>query len=254
MAFRMVLGTGSRGALVAIAAAFVFILLRATVKQKIATLVLTGVLAAGLPFFVEGGARDRLMTLFADNSGNAELRQEARESADLRRYLLEQSLLFTVQNPILGVGLGQFSNDVGKKSRAEGMGGGAWNETHNTFTEVSSECGIPALIFFVIGIGSAFFSVYRIHLRAKRARRADIADACFCYLLSMFSYITSIIFLANAYRFYLPAMIGLSIALSAAAERELSSGLPAQPVSRSPPAGGPVPSRLRLGGAGGSRV
>jgi O-antigen ligase len=244
LAFRMILGTGSRGALVAIAAAFVFTLFRATRTQKLVTVVLAGVLAASLPFLVEGGARDRLMTLFVENSGDAGLREEARESADLRRYLLEQSLLATVQKPIFGVGLGQFSNYIGPKARAEGRGGAAWNETHNTFTEVSSECGIPALVCFVVGISSAFFSVYRIHGRAKRAGNAEIANASFCYLLSMFSYIVSIVFLANAYRFYLPVMIGLAIALTAGAERELST--PATvPVQRDPWAG-PIPTRPRL--------
>jgi O-Antigen ligase len=245
MAMRMILGTGSRGALVAIAAAFLFVLLRATMKQKLVTVVLAGVLAFSVPFLVGSGARDRLMTLFVSNSGDAELRKEARESADLRRYLLEQSLVATVQKPIFGVGLGQFSNYIGPKARAQGLGGAAWNETHNTLTEVSSECGIPALICFLVGTASAFFSVYRIHKRALKAGRTEIANTCFCYLLSMFAYLVSIVFLANAYRFYLPMMIGLAIALTAAAERELAGGVLPE-ATRGNPLPGLVPSRLRL--------
>jgi O-antigen ligase len=246
MAFRMIMGTGSRGALIAIAAAFVFTLLWATTKQKLVTVVLASVLAATVPFLVDGGARARLMTLFVTNSGDAELRAEAKDSADLRRYLLEQSLLATLHHPIFGVGVGQFSNYLGPKAKAEGKTGGTWNETHNTFTEVSSECGIPALLCFLAGTFSAFFSVYKIRGRAKRAGNTEIANACFCYLLSMFPYLVSIFFLANAYRFYMPVMIGLAIALTAGAERELTSvGVLPDSMRGNPPVG-PIRSRPRL--------
>jgi len=29
---------------------------------------------------------------------------------------------------------------------------GNWHETHNTYTEISGECGIPALIFALVGL------------------------------------------------------------------------------------------------------
>jgi O-antigen ligase len=244
LAFKMILGTASRGALVAIAVAFLFIMFRASVKQKIVTLVFAGALAACVPFMVNSNALDRLMTLFGDSNGSADLQEEANSSAAIRRYLLQKSLLFTMEKPLFGVGMGQFSNYVGKIAKTEGQIG-AWNETHNTFTEVSSECGIPALLFFVAGICSALYSVHRIHSRAKKAGRTDIADAAFCYLLSMISYLVSIVFLANAYRFYLPAMIGLAIALTACAERELAAMAPA-PQARRNPWASPVAPRPRL--------
>ncbi len=102
----------------------------------------------------------------------------------MRSYLLKQSVVYTWQHPIFGVGLGQFSNFEGKSSLAEGKIG-IWHETHNAFTQVSSECGIPASIFFVLGICSALFSVNRIYRRARREGDTEIANASFCYLLSM---------------------------------------------------------------------
>ena len=83
---------------------------------------------------------------------------------------------------------------------------------------------MPALIFFVLGITGAFTSVSRVYRKALREGYTEIANASFCYLLSMVGFLTSIVFLANAYRFYLPAMAGLAIALCAAAEKEMAAG------------------------------
>lgn len=180
------------------------------------------ILAAGAPLLIRSNAAERLATLFGAKH------EEARESQEAREYLLKQSLLYTIQYPVFGVGLAQFSNFEGKLSKSEGKIGN-WHETHNSLTEVSSECGVPALIFFVLGIGSALLSVNRVYRRARREGAKEIADACLCYLLAMTGFLTSLVFLANAFRFYLPAMIGLGIALSVAANRELSRGTTREP-------------------------
>ena len=161
--------------------------------------------------------------------------------------MLEQSLLATLKHPLMGVGMGQFSNYVGLLGRAEGKTGAAlhWAETHNAFTQVSSECGIPSFIFFVLGIVTAFTSVSRTYKRARRENRPDIANVCFCYLLSMIGFVVSIVFLANAYRFYLSVMIGLAIALSTIGERELSTTGVTLPTARDF-APRPVSTRPRL--------
>jgi O-antigen ligase len=248
LALKMVLGTASRGGLVALVVVFLFVILRASARQKMVTLVAAAVLAVTIPLVLNGNALDRLTTLFrdqpsADGDQQADLQAEARESKDLRSYLLQQSLIYTLQNPVFGIGLGQFSNYVGEISKANGKVG-AWNETHNTFTQVSSECGMPALIFFVLGIVFAFSSVNKTYRRARREGHKEIANMSFCYLVSMVGFLSTIIFLANAYRFYLPAMIGLAIALSTVAERKMSAepiAVPARNNGWTPP-----PARGRM--------
>ncbi len=229
-AIKIILGTASRGAVVAMAVAFVFALLRASAKHRIVALGAAGVLAVATPLMISGNALERLATLFGKESAssNAELQQEARESQQARRYLLMQSLRFSMEYPVFGVGQGQFSNFVGKTAKAEGVRG-QWNETHNSFTQVSSELGLPAVTFFILGIGFAFTTVSKTYRKARRAGYTEIANTCFCYLLAMVAYIVTIVFLANAYRFYLPAMLGLAIAIKAAAEREMSAGLASEP-------------------------
>lgn len=228
-AFRLVLGTGSRGALIAMAAMFLFVLFRGSSKQRMVTLAAAGALAVAVPLFLSGGAIDRLATLFGAQSANSGLNQEAQESQDSRAYLLKQSLIYTMEHPLLGVGMGQFSNYEGSHAVNSGLIGN-WHETHNAFTQVSSECGVPALICFVLGIGFAYTSVSRVYTKAKRAGKTEIARAAFCYLLAMTGFVVTITFLSNAYRFYLPAMIGVAIAMRAAADLELAevANTPAQ--------------------------
>jgi hypothetical protein len=67
-------------------------------------------------------------------------------------------------------------------------------------------------------------SVNRVYKQARRQGYTEIANASFCYLLSMVGYLTSIVFLSNAYRYYLPVMIGLAVCLTVCAQREMSGG------------------------------
>jgi hypothetical protein len=65
--------------------------------------------------------------------------------------------------------------------------------------------------------------VQRTYRTARRKGVKKIANACLCYQLGFLGYLGSIIFLAQAYHFYLPTMIGLAIALSTVAMREMSA-------------------------------
>jgi O-antigen ligase len=230
----IIFGTASRGAVIALAASLLFVLLRGSARQRVAALAVGAILVVAIPVLLSGNAADRLASMVGGQH------EEAKESEDARGYLLKQSLLYTMQHPLFGIGLGEFANYEGGTSVAAGKVG-SWHETHNSFTEVSSECGIPALIFFVLGIGSALFSVNRIYGKARREGYPEIAAASFCYLLSMVGYAVSITFLSNAFRFYLPCLIGLAVALSAAAEREMAGGRRPGPVWA-----GPVSARTRM--------
>jgi O-antigen ligase len=227
-ALKMILGTASRGALVAIGMSFLFVLLKASWKQRMAAITAVVILTVSAPFLIRGSAVDRLASLFGTVH-----HEEALESQEARTYLLKESIIYTLQHPVFGVGLGQFSNFEGKDSILAGKIGN-WHETHNSFTQVSSECGLPGLIFFTMGIGSAIFSVSRTYKRARKRQNTEIANVCFCYLLSMIGFMTSITFLANAFRFYLPLMIGLAIAVSTIGDKELATSQPEESAARQP--------------------
>src|SRR5579872_6658509 len=212
----VILGTASRGGLIALGAVFVFMILRATPKQRVLSLLATVVLGVVSFAILPGATLDRLGSLFGGQH------EEAEESSDSRSYLFWTSVDYTLHHPVFGVGLGQFANFEGKTRVAEGRTGN-WHATHCSWTQVSSETGIPALLFFVLGIGSALGMVHRTWRKARAQGHADIANACFCYLVAMVGFLIAITFLANAYRFYFPAMVGLAISMSFVANRQMSA-------------------------------
>jgi len=227
----VVLGTGSRGCMIALAVMLLFAVWRASPGQRAAIIVVSGVLAVGIPFMLPGNVLTRLGSLFSDrNDANLSIEEhgtmaEAQESSAARAYLLKQSLLYTFQHPLFGVGPGQFPNYEGKERLGEGKHG-SWHVTHNFLTQVSSECGIPALVFMLLSLGSAVLLVNHTYRQARQKGFSDIANACFCYQLGMVGYLCSIIFLAHAYGFYLPTLIGLAVSTSLVAMREMSAQQP----------------------------
>jgi O-antigen ligase len=208
----IILGTGSRGGLIAIAVTFLFMLWRASIWRRIQVVIAAVALALIVPALMPPATLARLKSLFGEEH------EEAGESKQTRSYLFRKSVVYTLEHPIFGVGPDQFGNYEGKMSMEIGQRG-EWHATHCAFTQVSSECGIPAMIFFMMGIGTALISVNRVWRQARQGGYEDIANACYCYLAAMVGFMVAITFLANAYRFYLPAMIGLAIALCAAATR-----------------------------------
>jgi len=213
----IILGTSSRGALIGLGVMAAFLFFKASGFQRFVVLaavpILTVVFLAVLP---QANIR-RLGTLFASDNATQGA-DEAEESMTSRSYLLNQSIKFTLQNPIFGVGPSQFSNFEGKTSRAAGEHG-TWHETHNAYTQISSECGVPALIFVLAGLFGSLRLVNKSYKRARGQGNKEIASVCLCYMASLTGYMATITFLACGYRYTLPLMVGLGIAIHFAERR-----------------------------------
>lgn len=220
----VILGTASRGAFIGLLAMFVFYLLRAPAAHRTAMLVISPILAIAFVALMSQATLQRLGSVFKKPDAQLQTNpdDEAAASWESRNYLLKKSLYFTVTHPLFGVGPSQFSNFEGKTSREQGFHGN-WHETHNSYTQVSSECGIPAVLFFIAGLVSAFRLVNDTYRAAREAGHREIAAACLCYLLTLVGYMITLIFLAHAYRFTLPALVGLAIAIHFAAEPVLNN-------------------------------
>ena len=229
----IILGTASRGALIALVVVFLYIFFHASLPQKFILVVAACAIALVAIASLPARTLNRLSTLF----GGTDV--EAIESAESREYLFKTSVKYTFEHPLFGVGPDQFSSFEGKSSMAQGEHG-TWHATHCAFTQVSSECGIPAFIFFTAGIVSALLLVVRTYRKAKREGFVEIANGCYCYLLSMTGYMGALIFLADAYTFHLPAMVGFAISISLGAARTMQSG----PVQPAPIPAAPVLQRV----------
>lgn len=213
-----VLNTGSRGALIALVAVTLFLLWKASAQIRIGFILAGLLLGAVLPTVLPDQTKARLGSLFGSEHGEAE------ESRDSREYLFFKSVEYSFQYPLFGVGPDQFPNYEGAEARSEGRHGN-WHVTHCVWTQVSSECGIPALLFLIASISTAFFPLNRIYRLAREKQMEDFARASLCFLLSAVGFLVAITFLAQAYAYYIPVMVGLAVAFRNAAEKELGISL-----------------------------
>jgi len=241
----LIVATGSRGAIVALSAVCGLVLLRGSSKLRLAVLALIIIGIAVLPHVVPQERYRRLLVF----TPAPDAPEEAVAGMRNRQELLASSLKITLQHPVFGAGPGQFMVQEDILKRAEGAYRGAWHETHNAYTQVSSECGIPALIFFAGGIISGFRLVSKIHWQAKQnPAHQQIAAAAFCAMLSFMGFGVAMFFLSMAYRFCFPALVGLSIAIHNTATRELA----ASQASTSHSAGGSDHGKLSTASASAS--
>jgi O-antigen ligase len=212
----VILQTASRGALVSLVVGALFLIWKAPLKMRVATIATAVVMAIVTPVLLSDAVVSRFATLMGGEHA------EADESQAARSYLFWQSVRFTFQRPIFGVGPGQFINYEGKTAVSEGLRGN-WHATHCSWTQISSECGLPAALFVIVAIGGSLWGVLRVYDEAKKRGHIEIRNTCLCFLIAAIPFYTSITFLSNAYRFYIPTLIGLAIVLAHTAKEQLEA-------------------------------
>lgn len=247
--------TGSRGALLGMMAIGGLIFIYASPGRKVMLLIAFAVLGTGM-FAVSPVARVRMATLFS--SDDADTRDSSQEmavaSTENRTLLLRESLQLTLRNPLFGVGPGTFESSAAALSHEQG-GRALWKETHNSYTQVSSETGIPGALFFLGAIGSSIAGLIRVRRKAGGLPEYRMIHAVTGHLLVGFlAFVLTSFFSSVAYQFYFCLLIGLCAATISAAERELGAALSPNPqlskrrVETTPgqrPAWDPVTKRLR---------
>jgi len=259
---------GSRSGLLALMTLLALMFFFVNIKQKALMFALAVVaLVTGIAF-LPSYLKVRFTTLFAKHDP-AHLTQEERErlggdigSSEGREMLLWQGIRMTGEHPVLGIGPGVFA-DVAWNERKElsGVGGGLL-VSHNTYTQYSSELGIPGFLFFVTAL---FLSIKHALQDYRNTRERDPAFARgSLYVFVCFIGLTvGIFFLSVGYTMLLALMFGLGSSLhetiksetaglaaaAGQAPRELLDGPILQPASR--PA---EPLRARKNRLNGRRV
>jgi O-antigen ligase len=147
--------------------------------------------------------------------------QSALASQLQREVLFWDSVRLTFQNPIFGVGPGEFivaqSNEKEKKGER-----GLWRQTHNSYTQVSSEAGLPGLIFFVGSILTCFRLNYRMYRQTGgKQGLEDYAALSSCMLVGLVAFSTGAVFDQLAYTSHLAILGGITAATYLAAQPAL---------------------------------
>ena len=160
----------------------------------------------------------------------------AHSSTQSRKELLKHSLVFTIHHPLFGVGPGMFAVADDIYEKALGAKKGSWLGTHNSYTQVSSEIGIPAFLFFVAAIWMALKGPYSIYQKTRGDPRLDEMGTIamglhYCLVI----YAVTILFEHIAYTIMLPAFGGLAASMvrTATVEIQRIQATPL-PVSMSP--------------------
>ena len=141
---------------------------------------------------------------------NSEEGASAAESTEGREFLLKQSIKYTFEFPIFGVGVGNFVVYNGSQIRQSD----AWLGTHNTYTQLSSEAGIPALALFI-----ALFVVTFRHMKillsklAKGRANLELRRLARATIVALVSFALNGFFAHIGYQFLIYYLFGIGAAL-----------------------------------------
>lgn len=187
--------TLSRGGFLGLLAVGGVLLWKLGRKQRLKSIIVATVLGGSLLLFTPGNFGVRMLSIFVPSLDPV-------GSSDQRREALDRSILVTLRNP-LGIGIGN-TPIVGVRNL----------QTHNAYTQVSSELGWLAFAAYLM------FLIYPMkRLRAVEKDTYDEADQRWIYLMSvglqagLAGYMVSSFFGSVAYQWYVYYPVAFAICL-----------------------------------------
>ena len=208
--------TGARAALLGLLGMAVLYFVSSKLSKKVALLVGAFVMIPVIITLLPRETFQRLATVVdAFSTRGGATGNEALDSAAGRHGLLLDSIRITFQHPVFGVGPGQFAQFRWNEGQDVGVRVG-YLVTHNAYTQISSENGIPGVIFFV----SILIGVVRILRRAKKLNAPglhpdwQLGDMMATgLLLSLTGLVICGFFMANSQYIFWYLLGGLALAL-----------------------------------------
>ena len=226
-----VLRSGSRAGFITLVVGLIMFLVYSSAKQR--TVVLSVCLAGALGALVL--LPGEIIHRFTDFLGPTAIRAfttgkrtqveeqnlaqitVAESSSEFRMYLLRRSLILTAKNPIFGVGPDQFQTAEAEDAVKRGESG-SWHYTHNTYTQISSECGIPGLIMFGGALIWGYSGLSRIR---RRGPTRLIRQTALFFQVAYFMLMVGSFFLSLGYGGLPFVMIGLAETFKRAVNRQV---------------------------------
>jgi O-antigen ligase len=195
-----VIVTDSRGGFLALIVMFSACIWQFAIKGRHRFLLIFA--AVGLVFLslLSGNVMQRFGAISSE-----EKNPNAYASAQIRRQVLKNSLKTTALHPLFGVGPGNF-----QVVSAEEMSG-TWHTSHDTFLQLSSEAGVPALILYLMILWSALSNLrvvkrYREHASEQKLW-AGALNA------SLLAFIVASVFASEAYQYFPYFLVAYTSAL-----------------------------------------
>lgn len=143
-----------------------------------------------------------------------------------RKQIWERARLYTIQHPIVGVGVGNFPVAEGEHLETLGMVG-KWSNAHNAYLQAFAELGFPGGLIFLGMLISTGLRAAK-HWRPRSNRSGGAAYHRPELLAAVLAFAAGSYFLSTAYFYSFFALVGL-IALSDRISSRVLSGVSAQP-------------------------
>ena len=247
------LKTGSRSGIVGLVVTFLVYFIRIPLKRKV-QFVITGACLMGI---VLGFARDQVLERYknlfeseVDMEEASQLDQDseravktAAASANARQYVLKRSLEMTAAHPIFGLGIGAFQMGEAADAQSKGVRP-TWHETHNLYTQVSSETGIPGLLIYLAAVIASQRLLSRIlKLKGPTVNAPNLTvlrDSALHLQMSFVGAMAAAFFLAMAYNGLVFVLMALSAALYRSAQTEFAPEFARRAVRAPSPAMSPA--------------
>lgn len=246
--------SGSRAALLAAFIMASFLFLRVSVPAKFAMILGVAAIAIGLAVLAPRQIIDRYLTAFGEPETGERITEDeysALQSRVSRKVLLWQSIKLTLTHPLFGVGPGVYMHASTVEFNSQGKRS-LWKESHNAYTQVSSENGVPGFLFFTGALIACFRGLGNLRKSAASdPRSAEVSSLAFCLTMSLVGFAITSFFSSIAYKFFFPTVLGLSAGFIQSARNEIQARLEvAQPqIERSRvrlrPRHSPEPARAR---------
>jgi putative inorganic carbon (HCO3(-)) transporter len=195
--------TGSRGGFVSLMVTAAVFLWEFAIRGRRRYL-LAFALLAGLVLwqFSSGMLVGRLKGTFHPNEDSV----ASYDSAEARQQLLWRSVEVTKAHPLFGVGPGNFQELSG-----------SWHVTHNSFTQMSAEGGVPAFVLYVLILWCGFKNLRATKQLARRQAESRLLARAL--LASLAGYVVGSLFLSVGYAFFPYFLVAYTTALFGIAKR-----------------------------------
>jgi O-antigen ligase len=155
--------------------------------------VFCGVIAITTPHYLI-----RMQSIFEGNIEGA----GDRGSWEARKELFDDSITLTLQHPIVGVGPGNFPAVTE-----------SWHVTHNTYTELSCETGLPGLILFLLILVLAFRNLRQVRKLEGYKRNKEIPLFTSALWAGLVAYLVGAVFASTEYTLFPYFMVAYTSAL-----------------------------------------
>lgn len=199
--------TASRAGAIALVVAALFCVWQLGVKGRRFYLLLLVPFAVTVIWIYGGNSlRERFDQTDLSTAANNQS-TEASQSAQQREELLFQSLNVTAQHPLLGIGPGNFAIESG-----------VWLVTHNSYTQISSEGGVPAFLLYTLIFWRGIANLNLVRKCSKERKR--IRPFSMALDASLAAYLVGSFFASDAYQLFPYCLVSYSGSLLLIAQRD----------------------------------